>query len=159
VERRPIGDAAKVFVASVVLGPPVGGIVALLLASLADMALGNGGLLYVTAAAPLSAIPLALVGGFVIGLPAALVAGLALGGYVGSGHRLTPLACALAALLYPAILLAHAFVTRAGPPINFHMRVQNVTTIAVASVVTALIFYGLFRNTTFVRRLRAPVGA
>jgi hypothetical protein len=159
VARRSINEAAKVFLAAFVLGPPIGGIVVMTLLQVlpwivtdfADPMPHFGANLM---ASLLLAVPLS----YFTGGTSALIAGLALAAYVAWGYRLTLWACLVAALIYPAVLAVNGFIATYGsptlPPVMLHAAM-----IAIASASAALISYLVLRNTALVRRLNAPVGA
>ena len=117
VARRSINDAAKVVLAAIVLGPPIGGIVVMALlqvvpwlaTGLADPAPQFGANLVKSV---LLAVPLSYLVG---GIPAVL-AGLAVAAYFAWGGRITVWVCLVAALIYPALLVLSGLIaTRTSP--------------------------------------------
>ena len=157
VARRSINEAAKVFLAAVVLGPPIGGVIIMALlqvvpwlaTGLADPAPQFGANLFMSL---LWAVPLS----YLVGGPSAALAGLALAAYFAWGGRITWWACTAASLIYPAVLTANSmveaysqseFVTRAVP--------TYVIFIAIPSVCSALVCYFLLRNTALARNTGA----
>jgi hypothetical protein len=152
VARRSINDAAKVVLAALVLGPPIGGITVMALlqivpwlaAGLADPApqFGTNLLKSVLLAVPLSY----LVGG----IPAVL-AGLALAAYFAWGGRITVWACLVAALIYPAVLVVSGLVATGGSPATLPPVLAHAAMISIASLSAALICFLLLRNTKLVQ--------
>lgn len=158
--RRSINEAAKVFLAAFVLGPPIGGIVVMTLLQVLPWVVTDfsdpiphfGANLM---ASLLLAVPLS----YFAGGAAALIAGLALAAYVAWGYRLTLWACLVAALIYPAVLAVSGLVATRGSPSTVEPVLLHAALIAIASASAALIGYLLLRNTALVRRLNAPAGA
>jgi hypothetical protein len=153
VTRRSINEAAKVFLAAFVLGPPVGGLVVMALlqvvpwiaTSFADPLPEFGANLLTSLAL---AVPLSyFVGGF-----SAALAGLALAAWVAWGGRLTLWPCLAAALIYPAILLGSGLIAAGGSPDTTHPMLLHAAMITIASVCAALICYALLRRTALVQR-------
>ncbi len=155
--RRSINEAAKVFLAAFVLGPPIGGIVFMALLQLLPWIATNfvvplpefsAGLF----TSLLLAVPLSyFAGGF-----SAALAGLALAAYVAWGNRLTLLACLAAALIYPLVLTLTGLWETRGSPETVPPVMLHAAMIAIASLSSALICYLLLRNSALVRRLNAP---
>ena len=154
--RRPIGEAAKVVIAAVLLGPPLGGIVVLGLMQIVPWVatdfvvppLEFGASLMSTL---LLAIPLA----YAVGAYASILAGLALAAYVAWGGRLTWWACVGASLVYPAVLAASGWLATRGSPETLPPVMIHAAILAVASVSGALLTYLLLSRTGFVQRLNA----
>ena len=155
--RRPISDAAKVVIAAVALGPPLGGIVVMALLQLIPAMEGNFG-----ASLPefgknlLSAIALAIPLSYFVGGASAILGGLALAAYVAWGGRLTWWACVLASLVYPVLLALNGWVSASGSPGTLPPVLLHAAMIAAGSASGALLTYLLLRRTAFVRRLNAP---
>ncbi len=154
--RRSINEAAKVFLAAFVLGPPIGGIVVMTLLQVLPWIVTDftdpiphfGANLM---ASLLLAVPLS----YFAGGTSALIAGLALAAYVAWGYRLTLWACLVAALIYPAVLVVSGFIATRGSPPTLEPVMLHAAMIAIASVSAALIGYLVLRNTALVRRLNA----
>ncbi|MEO8420067.1 MAG: hypothetical protein ABI457_02630 [Hyphomicrobium sp.] len=149
--RRSINDAAKVFLAAFVLGPPIGGVAFMALLQVVPwFATGF------TAPAPqvgalfkslLLMVPLSyFVGGMAAGL-----AGLALAAYFAWGGRITVWACLAAALIYPALLAVTGAIAVRDSPQSMPPVLLNAAMIAIASVSAALVCYLLLRNTRLVQ--------
>ena len=153
--RRSINDAAKVFIAVFVLGPPIGGSLVLIglqvsqwIASapaepLLQRLAGLGQLLLVT-------VPLS----YYVGGMAAGIAGLALAANIAWGYRLTLWACIVSALIYPAAFAAHALIVASQDSLTAALIYAGV--MAAGAVGSAVICYFLLRRTSLVRRLNAP---
>lgn len=150
--RRSINDAAKVLLAAVALGPPIGGITIMALlqivpwlaTGLADPAPQFGANLVMSV---LLAVPLSYVVG---GIPAVL-AGLALAAYFAWGGRITVWACLVAALVYPAVLAVSGLIATRGSPETLPPVMLHATMIAIASLSAALVTFLLLRNTRLVQ--------
>jgi hypothetical protein len=160
VARRPIGEAAKVVIAAVILGPLLGGVAVMALLQLLPwMATDFGTPLPEFGKNLVSAVVLAIQLSYVIGVYAAILAGLALAAFIAWGGRLTWWACALASLVYPAILALNGWLATRGSPETMPPVMINAAIMAVASVSGALLTYLLLRKTAFVRKLNAPAEA
>ena len=150
--RRSINDAAKVVLAAVVLGPPIGGIAVMALlqilpslaTGLADPAPQLGVNLIKSVLLP---VPLSYVVG---GIPAVL-AGLALAAYFAWGGRITAWACLVAALIYPALLVVSGFIATGGSPETLAPVMLHAAVISIASLSAALVCFLLLRNTKLVQ--------
>ena len=150
--RRSINDAAKVVLAAVVLGPPIGGIVVMALLQIVPW-LATG----LTDPAPqlganliksvLLAVPLSYVVG---GIPAVL-AGLALAAFFAWGGRITLWSCIVAALIYPALLVVSGLIATRGSPETLAPVMLHAAMIAIASFSAALVCFLLLRNTKLVQ--------
>lgn len=155
--RRSISEAAKVVIAALVLGPPLGGIVVLGLIQVVPwIATGLGVPLPEFGANLMSTILLALPLAYFVGAYSAILAGLALAAYVAWGGRLTLSACIGASLVYPVVLAATGWLATRGSPETFPPVMINAAMMAVASVSGALLTYLLLRRTALVRRLNTP---
>ena len=152
VARRSINDAAKVVLAAVVLGPPIGGIVVMALlqivpwlaTGLADPAPQFGANLVKSV---LLAVPLSYLVG---GIPAVL-AGLALAAYFAWGGRITVWACLVAALIYPAVLVVSGLIATRASPETLPPVMLHAAMISIASLSAALVCFLLLRNTKLVQ--------
>jgi hypothetical protein len=152
VARRSINEAAKVLLAAVALGPPIGGITIMALlqivpwlaTGLADPAPQFGANLVMSV---LLAVPLSYVVG---GIPAVL-AGLALAAYFAWGGRITVWACLVAALVYPAVLAVSGLIATRGSPETLPPVMLHAAMIAIASLSAALVTFLLLRNTRLVQ--------
>lgn len=150
--RRSINDAAKVLLAAVALGPPIGGITIMALlqivpwlaTGLADPAPQFGANLVMSV---LLAVPLSYVVG---GIPAVL-AGLALAAYFAWGGRITVWACLVAALVYPAVLAVSGLIATRGSPETLPPVMLHAAMIAIVSLSAALVTFLLLRNTRLVQ--------
>jgi hypothetical protein len=142
-----------VFLAAFVLGPPIGGVINMALLQVVPW-LGNGLADPVPqfGANLVKSLLLALPLSYLVGGPAAAIAGLALAAYFAWGGRITWWACLAASLIYPAVLAANSMVqaithsesvTRAVPTYGLF--------IATPSVCSALVCYFLLRNTKLVQ--------
>jgi len=151
VARRSINDAAKVFLAAFVLGPPIGGVAFMALLQVVPwFATGF------SAPAPevgnlLKSLPFLVPLSYLVGGMAAGLAGLALAAYFAWGGRLTVWACLVAALIYPALLTVSGVLAAWGSPQTIRPVLLNAAMIAIASVSAALVCYFLLRNTKVVR--------
>lgn len=158
--RRSIGEASKVVIAAVGLGPPLGGAALMALLQLMPwiatdftVPLPEFGKNLLTTL--LLSIPLS----YAIGAYSAIIAGLALAAYVAWGGRLTWWACLAASLIYPALLAANDwYMTRNAPETTYPVMI-NAAIIAIASASGALLTYLVLSRTALVRRLNAPGGA
>jgi hypothetical protein len=156
VARRPISEAAKVVIAAVALGPPLGGIVVMALLQLVPAMEGNfGASLPEFGTNVLSAIALAIPLSYFVGGTSAILGGLALAAYVAWGGRLTWWSCAVASLIYPVLLALNGWISASGSPWTLPPVLIHAAMIAVGSVSAALLTYLLLRKTAFVRRLNA----
>ena len=149
--RRSINDAAKVFLAAFVLGPPIGGVVFMALLQVVPWFAAG-----FSAPAPevgnlLKSLPLLVPLSYFIGGMAAGLAGLALAAYFAWGGRITVWACLVAALIYPALLAVSGVLAARGSPQTIPPVLLNAAMIAIASVSAALVCYVLLRNTKLVR--------
>jgi hypothetical protein len=157
VVRRPISEAAKVVIAAVALGPPLGGIVVMALLQLVPAMEGNLGVsLPEFGKNALSAIALAIPFSYFVGAASAILGGLALAAYIAWGGRLTWWACVVASLVYPVLLGLNGWISASGAPGAPPQVLLHAALIAVGSVSGALLTYLLLRKTAFVRRLNAP---
>ena len=152
--RRSINEAAKVFLAAFVLGPPIGGVIIMTLLQVVPW-LGTdfGAPLPQFGANLLTAVLMAVPLSYFVGGFSAALAGLALAAYVAWGHRLTLWACLAASLFYPAILFVSGVIAVSGSPETRPAILLHAATIAVASVSSALVCYFLLRKTALVQRL------
>lgn len=149
--RRSINDAAKVFLAAFVLGPPIGGV--------AFMALLQVVPWFATGFSPpapevgnlLKSLPFMVPLSYLVGGMSAGLAGLALAAYVAWGGRITVWACLVAALIYPALLTVSGVLAAWGSPQTIPPVLLNAAMMAIASVSAALVCYFLLRNTKLVR--------
>jgi hypothetical protein len=152
VARRSINDAAKVVLAAVVLGPPIGGMVVMALlqivpwlaTGLADPAPQFGANLVKSV---LLAVPLSYLVG---GIPAVL-AGLALAAHFAWGGRITVWACLVAALIYPAVLVVSGLIAARASPETLPPVMLHAAMISIASLSAALVCFLLLRNTKLVQ--------
>ena len=150
--RRSINDAAKVVLAAVVLGPPIGGIIVMALlqivpwlaTGLADPAPQLGANLIKSV---LLAVPLSYVVG---GIPAVL-AGLALAAYFAWGGRIAVWTCLVPALIYPALLVVSGAIATRGAPETLPPVMLHAALISIASLSAALVCFLLLRNTKLVQ--------
>jgi hypothetical protein len=160
VARRSIGEAAKVVIPAILLGPPLGGIAVMALLQVvpwiaADFSVSLPEFGKNLASALLLSIPLS----YAIGAYSAILAGLALAAYVAWGGRLTWWACIAASLVYPALLAVTGWLETRGSPETLPPVMINAAVMAVASASGALLTYLLLARTAFVRRLNAPPDA
>ncbi|MFA5898480.1 MAG: hypothetical protein WC829_05145 [Hyphomicrobium sp.] len=154
--RRSIGEAAKVVIAALLLGPPLGGIVVMaLMQFLPWMAADFGTPLPEFSSNFLSAVALAIPLSYLVGAHAAILAGLALAAYVAWGGRLTLGAVLVASLVYPAVLAIGGWLATRGSPETLPSVMIHAGIMAVGSVSGALLTYLLLRNTALVRNLNA----
>jgi len=160
VARRSIGDAAKVVIAAVGLGPPLGGIAVMALLQVVPWFAAD-----FSTPVPefgknlLSAVLLAIPLSYAVGVYSAVLAGLALAAFVAWGGRLTWWACVAASLVYPALLAIGSLVATHNSPETAPPLIINAALMTVASVSAALLTYVLLRNTAMVRKLNAPAGS
>ncbi len=155
--RRSINEAAKVVIAALVLGPPLGGIVVIGLLQFVpwvstDFAVplpefGNNLFSALVLAVPLS---------YLVGAYSAILGGLALAAYVAWGGRLTWWACVLASLVYPAGIAISGWIATLDSPETLPPVLINAAVMAAASASGALLTYLVLRRTTLVRKLNAP---
>ncbi|MFN3622482.1 MAG: hypothetical protein ACK4TP_00330 [Hyphomicrobium sp.] len=158
--RRSIGEAAKVVIAALLLGPPLGGIVVIGLLQLVPwMATDFAVPLPEFGKNLVSALLLAIPLSYAVGAYSAILAGLALAAYVAWGGRLTWWACLGASLVYPALLAVSGWVATRDAPETVSPVMINAAIIAIASASGALLTYLLLRRTALVRRLNAPADA
>lgn len=154
--RRSIGEAAKVVIAALVLGPPLGGIVVMgLLQLLPWMATDFSTPLPEFGANFLTTVGIAIPLSYVVGAYSAILAGLALAAWVAWGGRLTWWTCLIAALIYPAVEALAGWLASQGSPDTLRPIMLNAAIMAVASGSGALLTYLILRRTEFVRRLSA----
>jgi len=152
VARRSINDAAKVFLAAFVLGPPIGGIIVMTLLQVVPwLGAGFAGPLPQFGANLLTSVLMAVPLSYFVGGLSAGLAGLALAAYFSWGHRLTLWACLAASLIYPAILVVFGLVETHGSPATLPPVMLHAAMLAIASVSSALVCYFLLRNTKLVR--------
>jgi len=154
--RRSIGEAAKVVIAAVVLGPPLGGAALIVLTQIVP---------WIGAHFPVSvpafsenlfkSMTIALRLSYGVGLYSAILAGLALAAYVSWGGRLTWWSCLAAALIYPAVLAISGWFSLEGSPETLPLVMINAAIMAIASASAALLIYLLLHRMGFVRRLNA----
>lgn len=155
--RRPISEAAKVVIAAVALGPPLGSIVVMALLQLVPAMEGSlGPSLPKFGKNLLSAVALAIPFSYFVGGTAAILGGLALAAYVAWGGRVTWWACVVASLIYPALLALNGWISASGTSGALPQVLLHAAMIATGSVSAALLTYLLLRKTAFVRRLNAP---
>lgn len=155
--RRSINEAAKVVIAALVLGPPLGGMVVIGLLQFVPWVSTDF-------AVPLpefgknlfSALVLAVPLSYVVGVYAAILGGLALAAWVAWGGRLTWWAAVAASLIYPAGLALNGWITTMGSPETLPPVMINAAVMAAASASGALLTYLILRRTSLVRRLNAP---
>ena len=158
--RRSINEASKVFIAAFVLGPPIGGIIIMaMFQALPWIATGVSDPLPQAGKNIAKSLLLAIPLSYFAGGAAALLAGLALAAYVAWGGRLTCWACLAASLVYPALLVVNGLIATSASPDTLPPVLLHAAMITVASAASALICYGLLRNTALVRRLNAPAQA
>jgi hypothetical protein len=154
--RRPISEAAKVVIAAVLLGPPLGGVVVMSLLQLVPwIAMDFSTPLPEFGKDLLSVVVLAIPLSYFIGGYCAIVAGLALAAYVAWGGRLTWWACALASLIYPVIFTVSGWLETRDSPETLQPVLTHAAMLAVGSVSAALLTYLILRRTALVRRLNA----
>jgi len=154
--RRSIGEAAKVVIAAVVLGPPLGGAALVALTQIVPFIATNFPVSVPEFSADLfKSIAIAVPLSYVVGLYSAILAGLALAAYVSWGGRLTWWSCLAAALFYPAVLAISGWLSVRGSPETLPPVMINAAVMAIASVCGALLTYLLLHRTGFVRRLNA----
>ncbi len=150
--RRSINDAAKVFVAAFVLGPPIGGIVVMALLQLLPwIATGFADPVPRVGANLLSSLLMMVPLSYFIGGMAAGLGGLALAAWFAWGNRITVWACLLAALIYPALLAAMGLIDTRGSPETLAPVMLNAAMMTIASISAALICFQLLRNTKLVQ--------
>jgi hypothetical protein len=156
VARRSIGEAAKVVIPAIVLGPPLGGLAVMALLQVVpwvatDFSVPLPEFGKNLASALLLSIPLS----YAVGAYSAILAGLALAAWVAWGGHLTWWACIAASLVYPALLAVNGWIETHGTEAA-HPVMINAAVMAVASASGALLTYLLLARTSFVRRLNAP---
>jgi hypothetical protein len=152
VAGRSINDAAKVFVAAFVLGPPIGGIAVMALLQLLPwIATGFADPMPQVGANLLSSLLMMVPLSYFVGGMAAGLAGLALAAYFAWGGRITVWACLAAALIYPALLALNGLASTRGSPETVPPVMLHAAMIAIASVSAALICFLLLRNTKLVQ--------
>jgi hypothetical protein len=156
VARRSIGEAAKVVIPAILLGPPLGGIAIMALIQVlpwiaTDFSVPLPEFGKNLASALLLSLPLS----YAVGAYAAILAGLALAAWVAWGGRLTWWACVVASLVYPALLAINGWIETRGSPETVPPVMINAVVMAVASASGALLTYLLLARTQFVRRLNA----
>ncbi|MEI9900082.1 MAG: hypothetical protein WDN31_08055 [Hyphomicrobium sp.] len=152
--RRSIGEASKVVIAALLLGPPLGGIVVMGLLQIvpwvaADFPTPLPEFSKNFANALMLSIPLS----YVLGVYSAIVGGLALAAFVSWGGRLTWWSSVAASLIYPAVLAIGSWIMTHDSPQTLPPVMMNAALIAVASASGALLTYLLLSRTAFVRRL------
>jgi hypothetical protein len=151
VARRSINDAAKVFLAAFVLGPPIGGVASLALSQVVPLfATGFAGPVPEVGNI-LKSLALMLPLSYLVGGMAAGLAGLALAAYVSWGNSLTLWACLAASLIYPAILGVSGLLAANESSVIGRSVLTQAAVLAVASLSSALICYLLLRNTKLVQ--------
>ena len=149
--RRSINDAAKVFLAAFVLGPPIGGVAFMALLQVVPWFATGFSAPAPEVAGLLKSLPLLVPLSYLVGGMAAGLAGLALAAYFAWGGRITVWACLVAALIYPALLAVSGVLAARGSPQTIPPVLLNAAMIAIASVSAALVCYVLLRNTKLVR--------
>lgn len=153
VTRQPISVAAKVFAAVALLGPLIGGLAFITLAELFRWSSGLGAGSLPRPIHDVGERVLVLIqASYMIGGPAAFLAGLALGAWVAWGGRLTVWSCLAAAEVY-ALMLAAVLLLDGLPPAAV---LVQVGLIAVLSAIAALGGYLLLRKTALARGINAP---
>lgn len=151
--RQPISVAAKVFAAVALIGPPIGGLAFITLVELYRWwsGLGAGSL-----PRPIpdvgKGVLVLIQASYMIGGPAALLAGLALGAWVAWGGRLTVWSCLAAAEVY-ALMLAVVGLLDGYPPAAVLVQVGMI---AILSAIAALGGYLLLHKTALARGINAP---
>lgn len=151
VARRSINDAAKVFLAAFVLGPPIGGVAFMALLQVVPWFATGFSAPAPEVAGLLKSLPLLVPLSYLVGGMAAGLAGLALAAYFAWGGRITVWACLVAALIYPALLAVSGVLAARGSPQTIPPVLLNAAMIAIASVFAALVCYVLLRNTRLVQ--------
>jgi hypothetical protein len=150
--RRSINDAAKVVLAAVVLGPPIGGITVMALLQIVPWL--ASGLVDPTpqiGANLIKSVILAVPLSYVVGGIPAVLAGLALAAYFAWGGRITVWACLVAALIYPALLVVTGLIATRGSPETLPPVMAHAAMISIASLAAALVCFLLLRNTKLVQ--------
>lgn len=169
--RRSLSEAAKVVIAAVALGPPLGGVIVMTVVALLQVLpwlgggsdilswLASGGAGGVNSSSLLQLLAgMVLISYYAGGVPA-VIAGLALAAYVAWGCRLTLWACLVASLIYPALLAASGLLATWESPEAARPALGYAAMVAVASYGSALVCYLLLHRTALVRRLNAPAEA
>ena len=152
VARRSINEAAKVFLAAFVLGPPIGGIITMaLLQGVPWLARGLADPVPQFGANLIKSLLLAVPLSYLVGGMSAMLAGLALAAYFTWGYRLTVWACVAASLIYPAVLVVSGLLQTAGSPETRQPVLLHAAMISIASVCAAIVCYLLLRNTKLVQ--------
>jgi hypothetical protein len=152
VARRSINDAAKVVLAALVLGPPIGGIAVMVLLQIVPwLATGLADPAPQFGANLLKAVLLAVPLSYLVGAVPAVLAGLALAAYFAWGGRITVWACLVAALIYPALLVASGLIATRGSPETLPPVIAHAAMISIASLSAALVCFLLLRNTKLVQ--------
>lgn len=155
--RRSIIDAAKVVAVTVVLGPPLGGIVTMgLLQIVPWMATGFETPLPEFGMSLLGVVLVTIPFSYFVGAHAAILGGLALAAYIAWGGRLTWWACLAASSVYPAALAVGGWFATRQSPETYAPVLPHAGMMAIASASAALLIYLLLRRTALVRRLNAP---
>jgi len=160
VARRSISEVAKIVIAAVLLGPPLGGLVVMgLLQILPWIATDFSVPLPEFGKNLVSALALAVPLSYAVGGSSAILGGLALAAYVSWGGRLTWWSCLIAALIYPAVLAVSGWLATRGSPASVPPTMINAAMMALAAASAALLTFLLLRRTAMVRRLNAPPDA
>lgn len=156
--RRSINDAAKVVLAALALGPPIGGITVMALLQIVPwLAAGLTGPAPQFGANLLKSVLLAVPLSYLVGGIPAVLAGLALAAYFAWGGRITVWACLVVALIYPAVLVVSGLIATSGAPETLPPVLAHAAVISIASLSAALICFLLLRNTKLVQG-RVDVG-
>jgi hypothetical protein len=156
VARRSIGEAAKVVIPAILLGPPLGGIAVMTLLQVVPWAAPDFRVPLPEFGKNLaSAVLLSIQLSYAIGAYAAILGGLALAAWVAWGGRLTWWACIAASLVYPALIAVTGWLETRGSPETLPPVMINAAIMAIAAASGALLTYLLLSRTSFVRRLNA----
>jgi hypothetical protein len=152
VARRSINDAAKVVLAAVVLGPPIGGIVVMALLQIVPwLATGLADPAPQFASNLVKSVLLAVPLSYLVGGIPAVLAGLALAAYFAWGGRITVGACLVAALIYPAVLVVSGLIATRASPETLPPVMLHAAMICIASLSAAIVCFLLLRNTKLVQ--------
>lgn len=150
--RRSINDAARVVLAALVLGPPIGGVVVMVLLQIVPwLATGLADPAPQFGANLLKSVLLTVPLSYLLGAIPAVLAGLALAAYFAWGGRITVWACLVAALIYPAVLVVTGLIATAGSPATLSPVMVHAALISIASLSAALVCFLLLRNTKLVQ--------
>jgi len=156
--RRPIKVAMKVLIGVVLLGPPIGAILLMLLMQFVPW-VANGFPEPVSTfipgffAALIAALPLS----YVFGGHTAVLAGLALAAYVAWGGRLNLWVCLLAALIYPVLVGAVTLLdARGAENEGLSVLLGYAGVLAGTALAAAAVCYLVLRNTWFMKDATKP---